>query len=165
MILNSVEPCTEYLTFGPWIYLVPQFKPRSMLMLGYSGGTVAGLTRLLYGFDFPIIAVDRDLPEKDPTEYAVDFIQADVKDFEIAHHEVIVVDLWDYDVPEIVFTEEFVQRVASKCDYLIIHCMEYSDMSTYAHLPKVRTLGLEYGARFHYFMVNRVARAPFRGRV
>ena len=38
--LNSVLPPTKYLTFGPWIYLVPQYKPENVLILGYAGGTV-----------------------------------------------------------------------------------------------------------------------------
>ena len=163
MTIDSVYPCTEYLTFGPWIYLVPQIKPQSVLMLGYAGGTVAGLMRRLYGYDFPITAVDTAEPEN-TFEYSVDFVQADARIYmdDAEHHEVLIVDLWEWDPPDFVFTQEFATEVSSKCDYLIVHAMDYSDMSAYSHLHKVRTLGLDYGARFHYFMVNRVARLPVR---
>ncbi len=166
-IINSVHPCTEQLTFGPWIYLVPQFAPKSVLMLGYAGGTVAGLLRRLYGDAFPITAVDVQEPENDPTEYGVTFVKADAREFikTAIRHETVIVDLWEYEPPEFVFSEGFVADVSALCDYLIVHSMDYSDMSAYARFPKVRTLGLEYGARFHYFMVNRVERAPFRGRI
>ena len=46
--INSVYPCTEYLTFGPWIYMVPQYKPESVLILGYSGGTTAAVIEVSY---------------------------------------------------------------------------------------------------------------------
>jgi len=165
--INSVSPCTEYLTFGPWVYLVPQFKPKSVLMLGYAKGTVAELMRLLYGEDFPITAIDIASAENDPATLGVEFVCTDARDYldTCGNYEVIIVDLWEYDAPEFIFTEQFVQAVASKCDYLIVHCMDYSDMSAYAHLPLVRVLGLDYGAKFYYYMINRVARAPFRGRV
>jgi len=166
-VVDSVEPCTEYLTFGPWLYLVPQFKPRSVLMLGYAGGTVAGLIRKLYGDDFPITGVDVNEPGHDPAGFGVEFVQADAGEFvkDMERREVIIVDLWDENPSGLVFTPGFVADVSSRCDYLIVHAIETSDMDAYSHLPKVRTLGLEYGARFHYFMVNRVGRAPFRGRV
>lgn len=165
-VIDSVTPCTEYLTFGPWIYLVPQFKPRSVLMLGYAGGTTAGLMRKLYGDDFPIVAVDIAEPENDPAEFKVEFVRADARAFvrDAERYEVIIVDLWEYEPPAFVFDPEFVKDVAARCDYLIVHAMDYSDMEAYGHLPKVRELGLEYGARFHYFMVERIARAPFRGK-
>ena len=28
---NSVYPCTKALTFGPWIYMVPPYKPKDEL--------------------------------------------------------------------------------------------------------------------------------------
>ena len=163
MTIDSVYPCTEYLTFGPWIYLVPQIEPQSVLMLGYAQGTVAGLMRRLYGYGFPITAVDKADPEH-ADEYHVDFVRADAEQYvEVAAwHEVLIVDLWVYDPPPFVFTAWFVSAVTARCDYLIVHRMDYSDMSAYRHLHKVRTLGLDYGARFDYFMVNRVARLPVR---
>jgi len=169
MILNSVDPCTEYLTFGPWIYLVPQFKPRSVLMLGYAGGTAAGLMRLLYGDDFPITAVDVNPPENDPSEFRVDFVQQDAQEFlkTAGQYEVIIVDIWAcaHEPPKFVFEKDFVDGVTSKGDYVVVHCSDFSDMSAYSQLPLVRRIDLDYGASFYYYMVNRVARAPFRGRV
>lgn len=166
-VIHSVYPCTEQLTFGPWIYLVPQFPPRSVLMLGYGDGTAAGLMRKLYGHGFPITAVDINAPKIDPVQYGVNFHKADARLAAKAAglHEVCIVDLWDYDVPEFIFEPEFVEDVGRLCDYLVVHCMDYNDTTPYdSRFPKVRTLGLDYGARFHYYMVNRIARAPFRGR-
>lgn len=163
-VIDSVYPCTEYLTFGPWIYLVPQIYPKSVLMLGYSGGTVAGLIYKLYGDDIPITAIDIEEPKNNEYLDRVDFIQADAQEFieNCGYFEVVIVDLWDYEPPDFIFTDKFVADVASKCDYLIVHAMNYSDMSAYDHLRKVKTLGLDYGARFHYFMINRIARLPIR---
>src|SRR5262245_36613368 len=69
--LYSVYPPTAYLGFGNWIYQVPPFRPENILMLGYAGGTVAGLIRLLYG-DVAITAVDQNIIDN---RYGVDLVQ------------------------------------------------------------------------------------------
>ena len=74
----SVYPPQTFLTFEYWIYMVPQYKPKSVLILGFAGGTVAGLIRLIWGHDIPITAVD--IVPCEP-KYGVDFIEADAKEF------------------------------------------------------------------------------------
>ena len=58
-VTYSQLPPTLYLTFDYYIYSVPQYRPKNILMLGYALGTTAGLIRLLYG-DVPITGVDID---------------------------------------------------------------------------------------------------------
>ena len=159
--IDSVYPCTEYLTFGPWIYLVPQYKPRSVLMLGYAGGTAAGLIRLFYG-DVPITAVDLEKPNQ--FFYDVDFVQADAQEFveDCGRFDCIIVDVWDHTRPEpcgFVSTPEFAETAMGKCDYLIVAGMDDTDMSAYPRPVKVLSLGR---LRFHYIVVNRVAQLPIR---
>jgi len=131
-------------------------------MLGYAGGTTAGLIRLFYG-DVPITAVDLEFVE-DP--YGSTFVQADAQEYvrDCSFFDCIIVDVFeskDPTPPSFVFSEAFVADVTSKCNYLIVDAMEDSDMSAYDHLHKVKTLALNR-SRFYYFMVNRVARLPIR---
>ena len=160
--MKSVYPCTDWLTLGPWIYLVPQFPPESVLILGYGDGTVAGLIRKLYGSEVRITGVDIELPKyKDSYN---EFIPLDARKLIkiISPYQVIVVDLFTgYDICEFVFEKEFADLVSSKCDYLIIHADDDSDMTHYSHLHKVRTLALNK-SRFHYFLLTRAIKGfPF----
>ena len=88
--ISSVYPATEYLTFGPWIYMVPQYKPSSVLMLGYAGGTTAGLIRKFYG-EVPITAVD--IAECEDF-YGVNLVKADAKEYikTSEHFDTIITD-------------------------------------------------------------------------
>lgn len=163
-VINSVDPCTSYLTFGPWIYLVPQFHPESVLMLGYAGGTTAGLIRLLYG-DVPVTAVDVNFME-DP--YGAECIEMDVRQFLVEdqrHFDALIVDIFPPESPDrsypFVLGREFAKQVTSRCNYLILHAAEGDDVSSYESFHHVRTLGINQ-SRFHYYMVNRIARLPVR---
>lgn len=42
---SPAYPPTTYLTFAYWIYMIPQYKLKNVLMLDYRGGTIAGLIR------------------------------------------------------------------------------------------------------------------------
>lgn len=162
--VHSVYPCTDYLTFGAWIYLVPQYKPKSVLMLGYGGGTAAGLIRLFYG-DVPITAVDM-LDCSDFNYYDVELIQADAEDFMRTTDrtfDVIVVDLYreaSYYLEPFVRTPGFVSDLERVGNYVILHDVEGQDIFAYSHLRKIRTLSLNrtdpYNPVFHYFMINDV---------
>ena len=161
--LRSVYPCTRYLTFGPWIYLVPQFKPDSVLILGYAGGTVAGLIRLFYGNAVTITGVDINKPED--LYYDVNLIRADAQKYikTCDYHEVIVVDLYDEcSFPcSFVTTEEFVRDVSAKCNYLIVHAEVSTDMRVYECLNQVKVLSLNQ-KRFYYFTIGRCSKLPIR---
>ena len=149
------------LTLGPWIYLVPQFKPESVLILGFGDGTVAGLIRKLYGNEVRITGVDIEQPLH---TYNSKFLLEDARDYLkwYSHYQCIIVDLFvGYDICNFVFEKDFADVISDKCDYLIIHADEDSDMSHYEHLYKVRTLELTTH-RFHYFLLTRVIRGfPF----
>ena len=162
--MKSVYPCTDWLTLGPWIYLVPQFEPESVLILGYGDGTVAGLIWKLYGADVnpAIVGVDIEHPKhKNPYDR---FVLADAREYikRCSRFQVIIVDLFTgYDICQFVFEKEFADLVTSKCDYLIIHADDDSDMTHYDHLHKVRTLALNK-SRFHYFLLTRAIKGfPF----
>lgn len=161
--INSIYPCTGYITFGPWIYMTPQYKPESVLMLGYAGGTTAGLIKMFYGDDIPITAVDVEFIE-DP--YNVNFILADARDYikTSDFFDCIIVDVFegdDLDPAPFITTPEFVEDITKKCNYLIIHATINVDMSNYDHLYKVKTLKLN-DSLFYYYMINPVNRLPVR---
>ena len=133
----SVYPPTTYLTFAYWIFMVPQYKPKNILMLGYAGGTVAGLIRLLYG-DVPITAVDLDECEN---RYDVNLVQTDAKEFvkTCGEYDCVIVDLFhtDYAEPcDFVGDPEFVKDLERISNYLIVNSL-HTDMSAYKHLRKI----------------------------
>jgi len=132
---NSVYPPTTYLTFGCWIYLVPQYKPKSVLILGYAGGTVAGLIRLLYG-DVSITGVDINTCEN---LYGATLVQADAKEFikNCGHFDTVIVDLFPNDkrgICDFVTTQEFANDLSKVADYIIVNTSNNADMSAYNFL-------------------------------
>ena len=159
---HSVFPCTEYLTFGAWIYLVPQYKPDNVLMLGYAGGTVAGLIRLFYG-DVPITAVDLEFIGD---EYNVNFIKADAREYvkTCDKFDTVIVDLFPkgkkLEVCEFVFTDEFVKDVKKKANYLIVHT-QHENMNAYKNLKLLKVITVD-SSKFYYYVINRIARLPIR---
>lgn len=133
----SVYPPTTYLTFAYWIYMVPQYKPKSVLMLGFGGGTIAGLIRLLYG-DVPITAVDIE-PCKN--RYGVNLIKADARKFvkTCGKYDSVIVDLFhteDGEPCSFVGDKDFVGDLERIASYLIVNSL-HTDMSAYKHLRKI----------------------------
>lgn len=132
----SACPPQTFLTFEYWIYMVPQYKPTSVLMLGYGAGTVAGLIRLIWG-DVPITAVDIE-PPVDGDRYGVTFVQEDAKTF-VTHCEnfdAVLVDVFDNETVkncEFVTDPDFVENLERIGNYLIINSLNL-DMSAYQHL-------------------------------
>lgn len=148
MALNSVTPPTKYLTFAPWIYLVPQYKPKNVLLLGYAGGTVAGLIRLLYG-DVPITAVDIE-----PSEnlYGVNFIQADANEHvkTCEAYDCVIVDTFiENDICEFVYSEEFARNLERISNYIIINTVKTPVMDAY----RFPLIGIHHvcGNHIYYF--------------
>lgn len=166
--VHSIYPCTGYLTFGAWIYLVPQYKPDSILMLGYGGGTAAGLTRMFYG-DVPITAVDM-LDCSEFNYYDVELIQQDAHEFILNNkkkYDCVVIDLYregSYCLEPFVFDPKFIDALAETANYLIIHAIESDDMTPYNRFKKVRTLSLnvdsEFNPNFHYYAINPIHTLP-----
>lgn len=161
--LHSIADPSLYLTFGIWIYLVPQYKPKSVLMLGYGGGTAAKLIRMFYG-DVPITAVDFS----DVSEFLIDgveWINADAKEWVYKteqKYDAVIVDLYDTDdfhPPEFVLSKEFAKRLGEISNYIILHTVVGDDTSAY-DFNEIRCLNLgrtdPYAPEVHYYMVNEV---------
>lgn len=140
-ISYSVYPPQTFLTFEYWIFMVPQYKPKSVLMLGFAGGTVAGLIRLIWG-DVPITAVDL-APREDEGRYQVNFIRADAREFvkTCREYDAIIIDLFNNDTAapaDFVTDPQFINDLARVGNYLIINALS-TDMSNYKHL---RNMGI-----------------------
>lgn len=151
----SVYPPTTYLTFYYWIYMVPQYKPKNVLMLGYAKGAVAGLIRLIWGEDIPITAVDIDKCENRYNN--VEFIQTDAKEFvkSCKEYDCVIVDLFSREDSEpcgFVGSEEFVKDLARISNYLIVNSL-HTDMTNY--LKRLRKIGInkpsERAESIYYF--------------
>ena len=138
-IAYSVCPPETFLTFEYWIYMVPQYKPKSVLILGYAGGTVAGLIQLIWG-NVPITAVDQS-PREDEGRYEINFIQGDARDFvkTCPEYDAIIIDLFDNETaepPDFVTDPEFITDLTRVGNYLIINSLN-TDMSNYQHLRNI----------------------------
>lgn len=164
--MDSVDPKT-YLTFGPWIYLVPQYKPYSVLILGYGQGTVAGYIRMFYD-DVRITGVDKKYTKADDLWGGNSaLIHMDVREyfhiFRCMKFDCLIIDLWEDYVPcPFIFEIDFVEQVFPKCNYLILHATDQDDISTYTKYGyKLRTIEFSYH-RFHYFIVGDCSRLPVR---
>lgn len=134
----SAYPPQTFLTFEYWIYMVPQYKPKNILMLGYGEGTVAGLIRLIWG-GVPITAVD--IVEPQENTYGVEFIRADAWEFvkTCKEYDAVLVDLFDNDTGsncEFVTDPEFIAHLSRIGNYLIINALGL-DMSPYKSLRKI----------------------------
>jgi hypothetical protein len=160
--LNSVYPPTEYLTFGVWIYLVPQYKIEDCLLLGYAGGTVAGLIRLIYG-GIPIDAVDIEDCEN---YYNVNLYRADAREFikTVRRYDCVVVDLFEdgsYTPCDFIFSKEFAGDLKKVARYIIIHADKDSDMSAYDDIKLVKMLSLN-DSRFYYYRTEEIHILPIQ---
>jgi len=164
--ISSVRPATKYLTFAPWIYLVPQYKPKSILMLGYSRGTVAGLVRLLYG-DVPFTAVDINPILDNP--YNVTFIQADAEEFvkTCGHFDTVVVDCFEGrnpTPPSFITDPTFIKNLERIANYIIVNTLKNLDMKNYNHLRRMGMNSPSGNAdKIYYYLVNPIPNLhPFR---
>lgn len=167
--LHSIADENLYLTFGVWLYLVPQYKPKNVLMLGYGGGTAAKYIRKFYG-DVPITAVDYS----DVSAFlldGVDWIRQDAREYikTAPKFDCVIVDLYDtgdYHCPKFVLSQDFANRLGNIADYLILHTMKDDDVSAYDKYYKVRQLstnsGGEFEPHFHYYMINEIPSLPVR---
>ena len=157
--LYSVYPPTDHLTFGSWIYLVPQYRPKNVLILGYAGGTVAGLIRLLYQ-NVAISAVDI---EPCDNRYGVTFIQTDAKEYvkSCGEFDTVIVDLFVNDkidtVCDFILTKEFVGDLGKIANYVIVNTLGDVDMSAYnvfENLTWIKPPGLSN--KIYYYKVKNI---------
>lgn len=153
----SAYPPQTFLTFEYWIFMVPQYKPKSILILGYGDGTVAGLIRLIWG-DVPITAVDL-APYRDGNRYGVNFIQADAQDFvkNCEKYDCVIVDLFSNEKLqscEFVANPDFAKSLERIGNYLIINGCNL-DMSAYGHLTLMGThMPHEAGVTIYYYQTK-----------
>lgn len=155
----SVFPPTKYLTFGVWIYLVPQYKPKNVLVLGYDDGTVAGLIRLLYG-DIPITGVD--IKPLGINRYNVNYVQADACEFvkNCGKYDCVIVDCFNGDDQNpcgFITSKEFAENLIKIANYIIINTLKEPDLSAYNRLRKIgvnKPSGL--ANLVYYFEVNKI---------
>jgi len=156
---NSVYPPTSYLTFSPWIYMVPQYQPINVLMLGVAGATVAGLIRLLYG-NIPITGVD--IKPMKINRYNINFIQADAKEYvkTCGKFDTVIVDLFETGTSyncNFITTKEFADNLTRIANYIIINTLKNPNLSVYSHLKKIGVNKPSGGANLiHYFEVNKI---------
>ena len=107
--------------------LVPPFKPKDMLILGYGEGTVAGLTKMIWG-DVEIDGVDLVMPVNNGYS---DFLQMSAERFVkkgcLKRYDYVVVDLYNGDkIPDFVFSDEFVENLATITRKILgINCTFY----------------------------------------
>lgn len=167
--IHSIVDENLYLTFGVWLYLVPQYKPKNVLMLGYGGGTAARYIRKFYG-DVPITAVDFS----DVSEFLIDgveWVNQDAREYvkTAPKFDCVIIDLFDTgdnDPPEFVLSQEFADDVAKIADYVILHAITGNDTSAWDKYPKIRDLTTnskgKHEPRFHYYMINEIPSLPVR---
>lgn len=153
----SVYPPQTFLTFDYWIYMVPQYKPKNVLILGYGGGTVAGLIRLIWGPDVQITGVDL-VPSPDKDKYNVNFIQADAREFvrECGSYDTVIVDLLDNEKvvnAEFVTDPDFIENLERIANYVIVNTLDLN-MSAYGHLNLISTKTSDAGVIIHYYVIN-----------
>jgi hypothetical protein len=154
----SAYPPTTYLTFAYWIYCVPQYRPESVLILGYAGGTIAGLIRLLYG-DVPITGVDLD-PHED--RYGATIIKADAREYvkTCGHFDCVIVDVFSRDRSiccDFITDSDFVADLARIGNYLIINTLGNPDMSAYKGLRMMgRNKPSGSAEQIYYYEVKKI---------
>lgn len=157
---NSVYPCTEGMTFYPFIYMVPQYKPESVLMLGYAGGTTSGLIHMLYG-DVPVTGVDIGYVED---HYDDTLFNANAQEFikTCEKFDTVIVDLYadgQYVPCKFITEESFIYDLRQIANYIIVHAKESTDMTGYGRPLKVLELN---DSRFYYYVVNYIPQLPIR---
>ena len=105
--LQSIDPPETAFGYSYWSYMIPPFKPESVLILGAGGGTIEKLIKNVWGDDFPIRSVD-------VKAHAI-FIM-DVREYvRISDkiHDYVVVDISNgAEIPDWLFSEEFVKDLA-----------------------------------------------------
>ena len=107
--------------------LIPPFKPKNMLILGYGEGTTAELTRMIWG-DVEIDGVDLIFPENngysDFSQMSADrFIKKEC----FKQYDYVVVDLYNgAKIPDFVFSNEFVENLSKITRKILgINCTFY----------------------------------------
>lgn len=106
-IIQSVNPPETAFGYSYWSYMIPPFKPKSVLILGAGQGTIENLIKKIWGEVISITSVDIKVPAA---------INMDAREYvRICNHkyDYVVVDIGiGADIPDFVFSEEFVKDLA-----------------------------------------------------
>lgn len=99
-VVQSVFPAESHFGFSYWSHLIPPFKPREVLILGYGAGTVGELIRKVWGDTVHITGVDKHVnPKQLPfATNGVTVIERDAKDYLAdtnKEFDFVVVDLFE----------------------------------------------------------------------
>lgn len=136
--------------------MVPQYKPESVLMLGYDEGTVAGLIKLLYG-DVPITGVDIN-PCFD--RYGSTLIQADANEYvkTCGKFDCVIIDLFPnggFENCPFITNKEFVDNLERISNYVIVNTLKNPDLSEYNRFRKMGENSPSGSANIiHYYEVH-----------
>lgn len=84
-LLQSVDPPESYFGFTYWSFMIPPFKPESILMLGCGKHTVIKLIEKVYGKDFEL--------ECSGDEDAFKFVKKLAK--KKKQYDYVIVDFWE----------------------------------------------------------------------
>lgn len=147
----SVYPPTAFLTFSNWIYMVPPFKPADVLMLGYAGGTTAGLIKQIYGQDVEIVGVDISVVDN---RHGSVLIHADAREFvkTARAFDVVIIDLFiGQKTPAFVSDFGFMEDIARITKrFLVIHTDPEIDIGVYEQ-RFTRLRMMDIGHRLYYY--------------
>lgn len=110
-LVQSVLPPEREFGYTYFSSMIPPFKPKRMLMLGYGYGTTPKLAKKIWGDDFEIVGVDDKSFRESEGEYlekgAFHYVKECTESFDY-----VAIDLFNGDqIPGFVFDEEFVQSL------------------------------------------------------
>lgn len=148
MVLSIADPAAYRLLDMPFIYLVPQWKVKRILLLGVAGATVKELyTRLFGEAEWTLVDIDQG---NEP------FIQMDAHDF-IGRYsgpkfDYVIVDIFDDDkAHESTFTPKFSEDLAKICDNFSINMhRKQSSLFMFKKWKKCREYRAKNNLIIHY---------------
>jgi hypothetical protein len=118
-VLHSVNPATDLFGLTYFYLMIPPQKPKSVLILGYAGGTIANLIKLVWGDDVEITGVDLSslgddsIIEKDGFK----FVDKCVK-----FYDYVVVDMFTGgEVDQRVYSKRFLRKLAAISNLVAIN--------------------------------------------
>lgn len=152
-IIHGIKPAESWAGYLYWLFQVPPFKPKNMLMLGYGLGTIAELTRKIWGNDVSCLGIDLESLEtyEQDTVIIKDAFEW-IKKYELQIHDYIVVDLFEgRNVKQEVFSDEFLsnlKRILTTDGLVSIHFIGTDTMTEenkkviekYFKIDKVKTI-------------------------
>lgn len=126
-VLQSMYPGNVAEQHGYWAHLVPWYRPKNVLMLGYGAGTAAACIRRTWGDGVQILGVDTQVPPfktQDTVVHedaALALFTRDIRFFAEVLYDYIVIDLYDGDCLALCVTERaFVMHLHDIASDLVV---------------------------------------------